>query len=254
MRTATGLLSLAGVALLAASSHAGVIAQIEIIAENDQGTATWTRTVQPSLDGSFSWTSPTGGPLADGVLSNGVQIFGAGLGWIHDPVVTSSFNMSAGLSNTTITVNSAILSFDPIVNGAAVANASITVTDSATFGTAGQLWIQGLQGNNSAFAARVRSGNLADPLNLPTDLFALVPGSSSQIFTGSTHTFTGASASFPAFDLVPGTVTEIRSQFRFTLSAGDRAAGTSYFEIIPAPGSAGVLALGGLMAARRRRR
>lgn len=249
MRTAIGLLSLAGTAIFAASASAAVVARIEIIAENDAGIARWSQEIPASLDGAANWgdVGPISGqnpPAPIATFANGVAIYGAGIGWIHDPVVTSNFNVAAGLSNTTITINSVILSFDPIINGSALANASITVTDSATFGTPGQVSIAGLQAGNRAFAARVNGG---------TDLFSLVDGSSQLIPSGSTYTYTGANAGFPNFDAVGGSVNEIRSQFRFTLSAGDRAAGTSYFEIIPAPGASALLALGGLLAARRRR-
>ena len=53
---------------------------------------------------------------------------------------------------------------------------------------------------------------------------------------------------------MPGAVSDISSRFSFTLSANDIASGTSIFTVvIPSPGSAALLGLGGLVAIRRRR-
>ncbi len=61
-------------------------------------------------------------------------------------------------------------------------------------------------------------------------------------------------------DLIPGSVTQIQSQFKFLLTANDQASGTSRFDIIeqpiPEPGTlllvgSGVLTAVGLLRRRR---
>jgi uncharacterized protein (TIGR03382 family) len=180
-------------------------------------------------------TNPSHSPFV-----NGIQI-----GIREDPMVVANFNVAAGIVNTTFTVTSSLVSFPSITNGSAIASAALSVTDSATFGDVGQVSITGLQSGGNAFTSRFNGGALT---------FAnLIQSGAQSIAAGGTHTFNGSSLSFPAYDLVPGSVVDIQSEFSFTLSRFDRAAGTSTFEIIPAPGALTLLGLGGLLAARRRR-
>ena len=171
---------------------------------------------------------------------NGIRI-----GLREDPMVVANFNVAAGIVNTTFTVTSSLLSFPTITNGVAIASAAISVTDSATFGDVGQVSIVGLQPGGNAFSARF-NGN--------TNAFShLIATGAQAISPGGTVAFVGQSASFPAYDPVAGSVFDMQSQFNFTLSRFDRAAGTSTFEVIPAPGTLALLGLGGLVASRRRR-
>jgi uncharacterized protein (TIGR03382 family) len=173
------------------------------------------------------------------------SVSGIRIGVRQDPMVVANFNVAAGIVNTTFTVTSSLVSFPSITNGQAIASAAISVTDSATFGDVGQVAITGLQAGGNAFTSRFNGG--------ASTFSNLIVSGAQSIAPGSTHTFLGQSASFPGYDLVPGSVTDIQSEFKFALSRFDRAAGTSTFEIIPAPGTAGLIALGGLVAVRRRR-
>jgi hypothetical protein len=173
------------------------------------------------------------------------SVAGLRIGIRQDPMVVANFNVAAGIVNTTFTVTSSLVSFPTITNGQAIASAAISVTDSATFGDVGQVSITGLQPGGNAFASRFNGG--ANP-------FAnLIVSGSQTISPGGTFAFVGQNPSFPAYDAVAGSVSDMQSQFMFSLSRFDRAAGTSTFEIIPAPGTAGLVVLGGLIAARRRR-
>lgn len=180
---------------------------------------------------------------------DGFEDQGFRIGIREDPMVVANFNVAAGVMNTNFTVSSSVVSgFGSIVNGEAIASAAISVTDSATFGDPGFVSLTGLQPGSNAFSARFNN------LSSPTTFVDLInSGSFAGIPHGSTRVFSGASAGFPLYQTVPGSVTDIQSQFSFTLSRFDRAAGTSTFEIIPAPGAAALLALGGLVAGRRRR-
>lgn len=180
---------------------------------------------------------------------DGFEDQGFRIGIREDPMVVANFNVAAGIMNTNFTITSSLVSgFGTILNGEAIASAAISVTDSATFGDRGFVSLTGLQPGSNAYSARFN--NLATPVTF-VDLIS--SGSFSGIPAGSTRVFDGASVGFPLYQSVPGAVTDIQSQFSFTLSRFDRAAGTSTFEIIPAPGAVGLLALGGLIAGRRRR-
>lgn len=253
MRTACGLLSFVGVLSISAASSAAVVqARVEIIAEDTTtgailGSQIWQSTLtDPRAEQSWGSLTDASSVIGSGNFGGGVAIHGVRLGWDNNPEVSSAFNVSSGLSNTTFTINSAIVNFSatPITNGLGLASASITVTDSATFGN-NFVGFSGLQPGGNAFSAFY---------NGTSSIFANLIGSNSVSGPGATQSFSAQSAGFPGYQLIPGVLTEIRSQFRFTLSASDRAAGTSFYDIvIPAPGSAGLLALGGLVLARRRR-
>lgn len=161
----------------------------------------------------------------------------------QDPVVSLTFNVAAGASNTLFSFDSALVSFSTIGNLQAVASAAITVTESGLFRD-GAATIQGGFSNN-AFQARIDNGafTYASLINSGTLPIAV---NGSNVFSGET-----------ALTLQPvvgyTTASSISSHFSFVLSARDRAAGTSTFEIIPAPGAFSLIAAGGLLAARRRR-
>ncbi len=63
----------------------------------------------------------------------------------------------------------------------------------------------------------------------------------------------GTAVSAPLLAPVPGTVTNISSEWDFTLSANDEASGTSVYCLVPEPCTMGLLAVGGLFVLRRRR-
>ena len=251
MRTTTLVMAIAGVAAAASVASADIIAQIQVIAHDEQGVEigqhTWVAPVTP--DGSGGWGNINGvnsNPWILGSGPNAAVVHGVSFSWLNDPQVTANFNVSSGPANTTFTINSSFLSFSTISGAIGVASAAVGVTDSATFGDAGSVNITGLQPGGSMFSARY---------NGSSQTFAdLVVGGLTTGLPGLSQAFTGTNASFPGYDLVPGgSASDMQSQFRFTLSRFDRAVGTSTFEIIPAPGAASLLGLGALLAGRRRR-
>lgn len=158
-----------------------------------------------------------------------------------DPAVVMFFGVQAGSSDTNITVAPATMSFSPIANGQAYASAGLTLTGDS----------------NGAAATGLFSGNCYQFRYNNSSVFANLVGS----FTTPADSTTTVSDRNPAAGtvVIPGSVSEIESEYHFTLSAGDLASGTSRFEIEPVPEAGSLVALcTGLigligLAARRRR-
>lgn len=255
---ASWVLAAAGAGMVASAAMADFSRDVTITATYQTPGGPVQHQVPLNLDTDFAWTH-TDASGTDWFDYNGpAQYFGGDvnadavfndmqIGIRQDPAVVANFNVAAGIFNTTFTVTSSLVSFPTIVNGQAIASAAISVTDSATFGDVGSVSLTGLQPGANAFSAIFNNGGS------PFTFADLIPGGVFAPGAGGTHVYVGQSASFPAYDAVPGSVTTIQSQFAFSLSRFDRAAGTSTFEIIPAPGAAALLALGGLSLSRRRR-
>jgi uncharacterized protein (TIGR03382 family) len=238
----------------ASVASATVIAQIEVVAQDATtgsviGSHTWTTTVAPN--GSYSWgvtngTNPNAWVLNPSDPSESPRVEGVSFSWQHDPAVNANFNVTAGVSNTTFTVNSTFLSFGTINPATALASAAVGVTDSATFGDVGTITLVGLEPGGNLYTARFNSDS--------GTFVNLIPGSTVGVAPGGSTSFSGNNASFPGYDPLPGgTASDMDSQFKFTLSRFDRATGTSTYEITPAPGAAALIGLAGLFAGRRRR-
>jgi len=149
--------------------------------------------------------------------------------------VELNFQVLASAQNTVFSVDSAVLSFAALSNSQGRATAAVTVSD--------------LTGDGATFTP-MGPGAYGSFYNGGTGFQDLI--------TSPITAAAGSSATsddvFPAvgFANIGTTLTDIESSWDFTLSAGDLAAGTSNFEVIPAPASValGLVALTGL---RRRR-
>lgn len=245
------LLGVLGLALTASVSSADVVASIEVIANDastgaELGRRTWSAPVNPNAPGGgLHWGSLNGVNDNAVDIGSGVKVHGIDFGWMFDPVVTANFNVSSGPVNATFTINSSFLSFPTIPGAYGKASAFIGVTDSATFGDVGSVTLTGLQAGGNAFSARY-NGNTQTFIDL-------ISGGTFGVGAGGSMPFVGQNGAFPGYEALGSSASDMQSQFKFNLSRFDRASGTSFFEIVPAPGSAAVLGLGGLLAARRRR-
>lgn len=139
-----------------------------------------------------------------------------------DPVINLGFAVQAGDAQTTFTIQSALLAFPALLNPTGQASAGITLTD---FDGTGAV-LNGLGPAGGAYLAQYNG---------------FVPG-------GTTFAEGIAQMLADPFDIVDanintgvqpivGLVSSMSSQFSFTLSANDLAAGTSTFEIVPEPAS-----------------
>lgn len=160
-----------------------------------------------------------------------------------DPEVELVFNVKNRTSQTaTFTVNSAVLGFtEPLVNNWAYATAGITLTDGGINGAA----LTGLQTGAKAYEAKFNGTSVFADL-VPS--FSVLPGQGTDT----------KNERYPAVDtvMIPGSVSSISSQFKFTLSPGDLASGTSSFVIgaIPEPATLGLLLVGSAILGAKRRR
>lgn len=160
----------------------------------------------------------------------------AGLTVVGDPQMAMDFSLVAGAADTTVTISSAVLSFDPLEDVLGSASAGVTLTQTGGDPTASLIGLAGEHGN--AFAA----------------LFNGPPGNVFAEFIPELHTQASTSASDDTGGFIPfgQTVTSMQLQYGFTLTAGDSASSTCVY-VIPEPASGILLTLIGGLALRRRR-
>jgi len=186
-------------------------------------------------NGDYFWN--LGGPV--GINDEtGAQVFelqDASINIFADPSVSLNFNVLASQQNTVFSVNSAMLSFAALPNAIGRATAAVVVTD--------------LNGDGATFTP-TGAGAYSSFYNGSNGFQDLI----GNVVTAAPHSTGTSDETFPTtgFANIGTTLTDISSDWNFTLSAGDLASGTSNFEVIPAPASTvlGLIALAGL---RRRR-
>jgi hypothetical protein len=158
-----------------------------------------------------------------------------------DPQVNLGFSVTAGTSDTTFTISSALVSFATIANPSAHASVAWNLTDQGSDGALLSPVVS--EGLNRCYFAQyngfVPSG---------TSFAELVPGIAADP-ESSTPYFEDAPA--VGFDPIGQPVSDMSAQIHFTLSADDFASGTSTYVIIPEPASL-LLLVASLALARRR--
>ncbi len=240
-RTPKESLALAALALVASAGTASAdISSIvfNITAEVNGNSYPWSVQLDPGdvdANGNYFWQLAEPVHVMDGA-DEIFELSDASITIIADPMVSLNFNVIAGQQNTVFTIDSAVLSFAPLANAIGRSTAAVSVTDLT--GDGATFTPQGPGAHRSYYNGG--SGNFQNLIGAP--IVAPAFGSA------------GASDTFPAvgFQNIGTTLTDIETEWSFTLSAGDLASGTSEFEVIPAPASMalGVIALAGL---RRRR-
>jgi MYXO-CTERM domain-containing protein len=161
------------------------------------------------------------------------------LDFIGDPQIVLNFTAQAGVSNTNFVFSSALLSFGALTNPTATASAGVTVTDNNLSGAL-------LSGQHTDGASYWANYNGLVPGG--TNYASFIPSVSATALQGSNSDSANMGPT-----VLAGSVTDMSSQFRFSLSAFDAASGTSNFEIVPTPGALALLGIAGLSSLRRRR-
>lgn len=233
-----------GVALAVLAAAAGTASAdissivFTITAEVNGNTYPWSVQLDPTevdANGDYFWSLENPVNVMDGDM----EIFSlteASIQIIADPSVSLNFNVLAGQQNTVFTIDSALLSFSPLANAVGRATADVNVTDLNGDGATFTPWGPGAyrsyyNGGGTTFQNLINSPIVAGPFS---------SANSSQSFPNVGYHNIGT------------TLNDIESEWRFSLSAGDLASGTSEFEVIPSPAT-GVLGLVALAGLRRRR-
>ncbi|MEQ8769709.1 MAG: PEP-CTERM sorting domain-containing protein [Phycisphaerales bacterium] len=166
-----------------------------------------------------------------------------------DASIRMTFNVMANNNaDTVFSISSGSLTNLGFTNADALATGGITVTDSNNNGaeltalnSGGSRFADFGYNNGLLFASLIDGSSPTDPD--VGNLSAGIGGSNSD----------SEDVAGPGVFLPIGAVSEMNIQFDFRLTAGDQASGTAFFVVVPAPASAALLGLGGLVAARRRR-
>jgi hypothetical protein len=196
-------------------------------------------TIEASIQstGTAAWSLPSPMILYDASANPLASLNSLTVRWDHDPLVDLTFSVQ-NLSSTTatFTFTSSVQTVN-LTNPQAYATAGITLTDGNHNGGT-------LTGDFSGKAYLAYYNNSAD--------FAYLVGTFNTA-ADSTNVANDRSPS-SGRTTISGTVTQIASAFEFDLTPQDEASGTSNFYMTPEPATLTLLAIGGLVALRRRRR
>ncbi len=182
------------------------------------------------LTETWSWD---GAQIALGEVATLNQAF---LTIVGDPQIALGFAITAGPEDTTVTITSAILSFDPLAGADGAASAGFTLTEAGGSPPASLLGLGGDLG--SAYAA----------------YYNVSPGTVFAEFIPALGTTTTTSGSGNTGGWVPigDAVSNMQVVCSFTLSASDLASSTSNYLIIPEPAALAMFTIGALALLRRR--
>ncbi len=194
----------------------------------------------------WTWTSPTEGyDIFDDNFNVVAHVNYMHCTMINDPQVTVNFDVSAMSVTTHFAITTGLLTFPSGIASGAMgrATAGVAITDNDGDGATLTGGFGG-SGYRANYNGTIPTGTVFSDL-LPGPLVA-APFDSNGI--------SGDSAGYPAYIPIGGAVNSMQAKFNFDLSANDSAAGTSFYEIIPAPGSVVLLGAAGMIGAARRRR
>lgn len=177
----------------------------------------------------------------DGMPLGSIETLQAG--FQADPQIDLAFSLvNTSAFPTTFTITTATIGFPGIANAQAVASASVTATNGQG-SPAGVSTTGGYAGGTKSYQALYSS---TTPANSGTVFASLANNLSASLGASTTE----MSPLVGTTNI--GTVYMMQTSYKFTLSPGDQASGTSTFVITPEPGSVLLLVIGGVFAIRRR--
>lgn len=235
----------AGVVMGAAGAAQAGLSQVILEVHAEVNGVTGTYQVQQSsgtwIGQQFVWQLQQPAPIVSSTGQTLGFLQNAAVYVVQDPVIAVNFNIASTALNTSFTISSPLLSFPAIGSAVGAASAAVSVTDLG--GDGATLTPNGPGAYNAHYNGLVPGGTtFADLLGAPVVAGAFATSNASQDFPGG-----------GAFVPIAGAVSDMSARWDFTLSPNDIASGTGVFTVVPAPSAIGVLALGGLMAGRRRR-
>lgn len=209
----------------------------------------------PDID-LWDWTLPGTVPITSGASTLG--FISATTGVTANRVVqsdgsvrwgmTGAFNVQAGTAPTTFEICFPTLFFGTGISNALMQSSAGLVGTDQPQGTSPDAFDgiseTGAFGTGSAFQAYYNGNSVF------TDY---IFGTNGNPGRGQSFNADGNMSPPGSFATVPGVLSSIGAKYRFTLSAYDAAAGSFDVTVLPSPGAAALLGLGGLVAARRRR-
>lgn len=238
------LIAAAGTMTVATTASGDLIGDIfRISVDAGNGPASFAMTATAGFwDGNvYYWELPSPVELRDPSNTLVGTLTQAAVTYVSDPEVHINFTMQASNQNTNILVDSTLLAFNNINQPEGKASAALTITD--VNGDGATL----TPGNSGAYTSRYNGAapggtTFANLLNNPFNAGPISSETVSEEFPGGNN-----------FAPLGGPASDMSARFDFTLSPFDVVSGTSSYIIAPAPGSAALLGLGGLVALRRRR-